>query len=68
MLLSSVWDKSIAAEFADGPLILLMANTPCATKIWKAWKGVVLKVVFDVSEAGKDGALNVSFDTSRACF
>lgn len=63
MLLSSVWDKSIAAEFADGPVIFAYGKHTPVQQDMKLEKDAVLKVVFDVSEAGKDGAINRSFDT-----
>ncbi|WP_233269051.1 DsrE family protein [Paraglaciecola sp. L1A13] len=63
LLLSSVGGKSMAAEFADGPVIFGYGKHAPVQQDMKLEKGAVLKVVFDVSQAGKDGALNRSFDT-----
>jgi intracellular sulfur oxidation DsrE/DsrF family protein len=62
MLISSVWGKSIAAEFADGPVIFGYGkHTPVQQDIMLV-KETLLKVVFDVEKAGEDGAVNRSFD------
>jgi intracellular sulfur oxidation DsrE/DsrF family protein len=61
LLLGSV--TSQAAEFADGPLILGYGKHAPVQQDIKPAKDAVFKVVFDVSQRGKDGGLNRHFDS-----
>ena len=63
MLVSSAWANSVAADFADGPVIFAYGKHVPVQQDMKLEKTAVLKVVFDVSAAGKDGALNRGFDS-----
>ena len=63
LLLSSIGGKSLAAEFADGPVIFGYGKHTSVQQDMILEKDAVLKVVFDVSQAGKDGALNRNFDS-----
>ncbi|WP_240919785.1 DsrE family protein [Paraglaciecola sp. 20A4] len=63
ILLSTMGSKVMAAEFADGPVIFGYGKHAPVQQDMMLEKGAVLKVVFDVSQAGKDGTLNRSFDS-----
>lgn len=63
LLLSSTWNKSIAAEFTDGPVIFGYGKHAPVQQDIKLEKDAVLKVVFDVAKAGKDGEVNRAFNT-----
>jgi intracellular sulfur oxidation DsrE/DsrF family protein len=63
MLHSSAWGKSMAAEFTDGPVIFGYGKHTPVQQDMQLEKDALLKVVFDVSQAGKDGAVNRGFDS-----
>ena len=63
MLISSVWGKSIAAEFADGPVIFGYGKHAPVQQDIMLQKESLLKVVFDLGKAGEDGAVNRGFDS-----
>jgi intracellular sulfur oxidation DsrE/DsrF family protein len=63
LLLSSTWNKSIAAEFTDGPVIFGYGKHAPVQQNIKLEKDAVLKVVFDVAKAGKDGEVNRAFNS-----
>jgi len=63
MLISSVWGKSVPAEFADGPVIFGYGKHVPVQQDIMLEKETLLKVVFDVGKAGEDGAVNRSFDS-----
>jgi intracellular sulfur oxidation DsrE/DsrF family protein len=63
LLLSNVFHKSTAAEFADGPVIFGYGKHTHVQQDIKLEKDSQLKVVFDVSKPGKDGAVNRGFDS-----
>lgn len=63
VLFSGIGGKSSAAEFAHGPVIFGYGKHTSVQQDIKLEKDAVLKVVFDVSQAGKDGALNRKFDS-----
>jgi len=63
LLLSSVLNKSFAAEFTDGPVIFGYGKHTSVQQDIKPEKGAQLKVVFDVAKAGKDGEVNRGFNS-----
>ena len=63
LMFSSVSGKSMAAEFADGPVIFGYGKHTSVEQDMKLEKNALLKVVFDVGQAGKNGAVNRGFDS-----
>jgi intracellular sulfur oxidation DsrE/DsrF family protein len=63
ILVNSARTNSVAGDFADGPVIFTYGKHVPVQQDMKLEKTAVLKVVFDVSAAGKDGALNRGFDS-----
>jgi intracellular sulfur oxidation DsrE/DsrF family protein len=63
ILLSSICSNVKAAEFADGPVIFDYGKHAPVQQNMKLDNDAVLKVVFNVGKAGKDGAVNRGFDS-----
>ncbi|MEO9946074.1 MAG: DsrE family protein [Paraglaciecola sp.] len=55
--------KGLAAEFADGPIIFGYGKHAPVKQDMRLAKDTKMKVVFDISKAGKDGGLNRGFDS-----
>jgi len=63
LLMMSVCANSMAGDFADGPVIFGYGKHTPVQQDMKLEKSVELKVVFDVSQANKDGGLNRGYDS-----
>lgn len=63
LLFSSTWNKSMAAEFTDGPVIFGYGKHAPVQQDIKLEKDAILKVVFDVAKAGEDGEVNRAFNS-----
>jgi intracellular sulfur oxidation DsrE/DsrF family protein len=68
LLLTSTWNKSIAAEFKDGPVIFGYGKHAPVQQDIKLEKDAILKVVFDVAKAGTDGSVNRGFNSVARFF
>lgn len=62
-LMSGTCFQSIAAEFSDGPIIFGYGKHAPVKQDMRLAKDTKLKVVFDISKAGKDGGINRGFDS-----
>lgn len=63
LLLLTMGTKAFAAEFTDGPIIWGYGKHTPVQQDMKVEKNTELKVVFDVSQAGKDGTPNRGYDS-----
>lgn len=63
LLVLSMSVQAFAAEFSDGPVIFGYGKHAPVQQDIPVEKSTELKVVFDVSQAGKDGTLNRGYDS-----
>ncbi|WP_368361912.1 DsrE family protein [Paraglaciecola mesophila] len=63
LLVLSTNVQAVAAEFSDGPVIFGYGKHAPVQQDIPVEKSTELKVVFDVSQAGKDGTLNRGYDS-----